>query len=237
MIDETLAHVHASPLRERLVLRGSLLTERWVPGRRAQDIDFLVDGSWTPESLTPRVQETFATMRGVAVEVITIWAETDFPGVRARLQRGEAAVQVDFGWGELLAAPPSVLEVRGLPWRAVSAEVMFGWKAHSLVEHGPRGRWHAKTVADLVLLLRHVKLDLPVAKKAIELAFESQRLPLSTFDAMFDDPTWGQSRGSRNKWKSYVKKSPWVTFTLAEALAEVKAALVSLSLRSGERAG
>lgn len=45
-------------------------------------------------------------------------------------------------------------------------------------------------------------------------------------DPFFDDPTWGQSRGSRGKWKSYRKKAPWVTFTLHEALAEVRAALL-----------
>ena len=228
MIDPTLAHVHRSALGERCVLRGSLLTALWVPGRRANDIDFLVDGDWTPQRLEPLVQETFASMPGVSCEVITIWEETDFPGLRASLKRSDETMQVDFGWGELLAVPPSVVEVRGLSWRAVCAEVMFGWKVHSLVEHGPRGRWHAKTMADLVLLLRHVKLDPVSSRRAIERSFESQRLPLSTLDGFFDDPTWGQSRGSRNKWKSYAKKSPWVTFALAEALTEVRAALTPL---------
>ena len=106
MIDETLAHVHASSLAQRCVLRGSLLTALWVPGRRANDIDFLVDGDWTPTSLAPLVNKTFATMTGVDCEVVTIWGETDFPGLRAKLVRGEAAVQVDFGWGEQLAVPP-----------------------------------------------------------------------------------------------------------------------------------
>jgi hypothetical protein len=228
LIDQTLAHVHGSALGERCVLRGSLLTALWVPGRRAHDIDFLVDGDWTPQTLKPRVAETFASMPGVSCEVISIWAETDFPGLRATLKQGEVTLQVDFGWGELLAVPPSMVEVRGLSWRAVCAEVMFGWKVHSLVEHGPRGRWHAKTMADLVLLLRHVKLDPVGSKRAIEWSFQSQRLPLSTLDGFFDDPTWGQSRGSRNKWKSYAKKSPWVTFSLAEALAEVRSALTPL---------
>jgi hypothetical protein len=228
VIDDTLAQVHASSLGARCVLRGSLLTSLWVPGRGVGDIDFLVDGEWTPALLAPQVAQVFASMPGVSCEVITIWAETEFPGVRAKLRRGEEAVQVDLGWGELLAAPPVMTEVRGLAWRAVCAEVMFGWKVHSLVEHGPRGRWHAKTVADLCLLLRHVKLDLATAKTAIVRSFESQRMPLATLDPLFEDPTWGQSRGSRNKWKSYAKRSPWVTFGLAEALGEVKAALLPL---------
>jgi hypothetical protein len=192
------------------------------------DLDFLVDGSWTPQKLTPLVQEAFASMPGVSCATTTIWEETDFPGVRATLSRGEEQTQVDFSWGELLVTPPIELEVRGLKWRTVTAEVMFGWKVHSLVEHGPRGRWHPKTMADIALLLRHVKLDRALAKRAIELSFETQKLPITLLDPFFDDPTWGASRGSRNKWKSYVKKSPWVTFTLAEAMAEVRAALLPL---------
>lgn len=228
MLDACLAQVHRSALRDQCVLRGSLLTALWIPERKVNDIDFLVDGEWTPELLAPHVATAFANMAGVACELTTIWAETEFPGVRATLQRGEAAMQVDFSWGEVLAAPPAMTEVRGLKWRTVCPEVMFGWKVHSLVEHGPRGRWHAKTMADVVLLLRHVKLDLTLAKQAVHCAFESQRLSLSLLDDLFDDPTWGQSRGSRNKWKSYVKKAPWVTFPLADALAEVKAALLPM---------
>ena len=225
MIDDTLAHLHRSSLAPKCVVRGSLLTALWVPGRTANDVDVLVDGDWTPETLSPVVREVFASMPEVSCEVTTIWADTEFPGVRASLKRSGRALQVDLGWGELLAAPPVVTEVRGLSWRAVVPEVMFGWKAHSLVEHGARGRWHAKTMADLVLLGRHVKLEPALTKKAIAMSFESQRMPLSLLDGFFDDPTWGMSRGSRNKWKAYQKKAPWVTFTLADALAEVRSML------------
>ena len=228
MLDATLAHVHGSSLVSRLVLRGSLLTALWVPGRRPNDIDFLVDGEWTPQSLTPVVREVFASMRDTSCDVITIWAETEFPGVRASLKRGDEVMQVDFGWGEQLAVPPAPREVRGLTWRTVGPEVMFGWKAHSLVEHGPRGRWHAKTVADLVLYLRNVPFDRALAREALALSFASQRLPLTLLDGLFDDPTWGRGRGSRNKWKSYRKKSPWIDFELGQALDEVREALRGL---------
>jgi hypothetical protein len=239
MLDATLAHLHSTPLGRQCVLRGSVLTERWVPGRRVNDLDFLVDGAWTPARLSPLVLEAFSSMPGVSCSVTTIWEETEFPGVRATLTRsnphpdplpkGEGdGVQVDFSWGELLVTPPIELEIRGRTWRTVTAEVMFGWKVHSLVEHGPRGRWHPKTMADLALLLRHVKLDRALAKRAIELSFQTQRLSLTLLDPFFDDPTWGASRGSRNKWKSYVKKSPWVTFTLSEAMAEVRAGLLPM---------
>lgn len=223
LFDKTLTHVHAS-LGARLVLRGSLLTSLWVPGRGVNDIDVLVDGAWTPQTLTPVLREALATLPA-QVELTVIWAETDFPGVRATVRDGDELVQVDFGWGEQLAVAPVPTLVRGLRFRAVTPEVMFGWKVHSLVEHGPRGRWHAKTMADLFLLLRHVTLDASLCRRAVQASFDSQRMPLSTLDGFFDDETWGRSRGSRNKWKSYAKKSPWVTFTLDEALPVVREAV------------
>lgn len=224
-LDDVLAHLHGSHLAPRLVLRGSLLTHEWIAARQAHDIDFLVDGAWTPATLAPVVTDALASLPGATVDVVTIWEETPSPGLRATVRHAQGATQVDFGWGELLAAPPAPLAVRGRTWRTVCPEVMFGWKAHSLVEHGPRGRWHAKTLADLVLLHRHLPLDPGLSRRAVALAFESQAMPLSRLDGLFDDPTWGASRGSRNKWKSYAKKAPWVTFSLAQALAEARAAL------------
>lgn len=223
LFDKTLTHVHAS-LGERVVLRGSLLTSLWVPGRGVNDIDVLVDGAWSPQTITPVLQQALATLPA-QVEFTVIWAETDFPGVRATVRDAGEVVQVDFGWGEQLAVAPVPTDVRGLRFRAVTPEVMFGWKVHSLVEHGPRGRWHAKTMADLLLLLRHVTLDPVLARRAVQASFDSQRMPLSTLDGFFDDETWGRSRGSRNKWRSYAKKAPWVTFTLDEALPVVREAL------------
>lgn len=222
LFDETLVHLHAGELRRMSVLRGSLLTSLWVPGRGVNDIDLLVDGTWTPQTLTPVLQRAFSTFACDTCDVTVIWAETDNPGLRATVRRGVESVQVDFGWGEQLAVPPVETLVRGRTWRAVTPEVMFGWKVHSLVEHGPRGRWHAKTMADLYLLLRHVRLEPTTARACIDAAFASQHMPLSVLDGFLDDPSWGQSRGSRNKWKSYAKKSPWVTFSLADAFPVVR---------------
>lgn len=225
LFDETLWHLHDGELRPMSVLRGSLLTSLWVPGRGVNDIDLLVDGTWTPPTLMPVLQRAFATFPADACDFTVIWEETDNPGLRATVRRGAEHVQIDFGWGEQLAVPPVDTAVRGRTWRAVTPEVMFGWKVHSLVEHGPRGRWHAKTMADLYLMIRHVRLEHTVARSCIDAAFGSQQLPLTALDGFLDDPTWGQSRGSRNKWKSYVKKSPWVTFPLAEAFPVVREAV------------
>lgn len=222
LLVDALQHLHGGPLSARLVLRGSLLTALWVPGRRANDVDVLVDGPWTVDTLRPHVVDAMAGLRGADVTVETIWAETPFPGLRARVARGEEATQVDFGWGEQLAAPPVDTVVHERTWRAVRPEVMVGWKVHSLVEHGERGRWHAKTLADLVLYERHVAYDRALASAAVRAAFASQAMPLSRLDSLLSDPTWGGSRGSRSKWRAYRKKAAWVDFTLEEALATAR---------------
>lgn len=237
LLDDTLAFVHQSPLSERVVLKGSLLTSVWIPSRGVNDLDFLVEGQWTAASLTPILSEAFARFERAQTTFSVIWEETVSPGLRAIVQRDGQALQVDFGFNELLAMAPIELEVRGRRVRTVTPEVMFGWKVHSLVEHGERGRWHAKTLSDLSLFLRHVPLRRPEARRSIEAAFESQRMPLTRLDAFFDDPTWGASRGSRNKWKSYLKKSPWASGRLEDVLGEVRRALLPLIRPDGPTKG
>lgn len=211
----------ASELAARAVVRGSQLTAQWVPGRTANDVDFLMlDSTWTTSSLDAALREVLGTLHARS-EVI--WAETESPGIRLRVGfTGDAhPLQIDFGWGDPLAAPPRPVTVEGVPLLGVAPEVMFGWKVHGLVEFG-RGRWLAKTLADIVLINRHVKLDPALTRAAIELAFSSRRLPISALDELFDDPSWGQSRGSRNKWKTLKKRNAWVPIDLHEAVEEAR---------------
>ncbi|MBL8951591.1 MAG: nucleotidyl transferase AbiEii/AbiGii toxin family protein [Myxococcaceae bacterium] len=227
-LPEYLKALKAGPLGERCILRGSQLTQVWVPGRLANDLDFLLTGDWS----VPQALEAVKATGGGEGLAEVIWEETPWPGVRLSMP----GLQIDFGWNEKLAAEPVPFTLHGTAWRAVTPEVMFGWKTHSMVEHGERGRWHAKTLADLVLFTRHLKLDWAIAKKAVALAFESKAQSVTMLDGFLDDPTWGGSRGSRNRWKSYKKKAPWVTFSLDEALAEARAAVLPL-VRSGTKVG
>jgi len=222
-LPQYLAALKHAPLGRHCILRGSQLTQAWVPGRVANDLDFLLEGEWKVEAALEAVKST----AGGAGLTEVIWADTPWPGVRLSLP----GLQVDFGWAEKLAAAPVPFTLHGTTWPSVTPEVMFGWKTHSMVEHGARGRWHAKTLADLVLLHRHVKLDAAVAARAIALAFESHDQSITLLDAFLDEPAWGQSRGSRNKWRSYLKKAPWVTFTLEQAIAEGRAAVLPLVRR------
>lgn len=221
--DAFLRRLAASSLAPVAVLRGSALTSSWVPGRVAKDLDFCLDGEWTVDSLTTAAQALIALPDPLPLEAKyePIWQETPWPGLRLLLNGG---FQVDLAFAEPLGFPPEPVSYRGFRLRAVGPEMMMAWKIHSLVERGPRGRWHAKTLADLVLIDRHVKLDGARLKTCVGVAFGARKMtPEQELDGFLNDPTWGMSRGSRNKWKSYSKKAPWLAgLTVTDALARAR---------------
>lgn len=212
------------------VLRGSQLTARWVPGRVAADLDFVLLGDWSLARATGVIDGLLGTnglpTRGrvdeLEIAAHGIWLETPWPGLRLELGRGEQRLQVDFGWGERLGVPPVPFELEGVTVPSVAPEVMFGWKVHSLVELGPRGRWHPKTLIDLVLLARHCALDPVATKRCIEYAFASRELALSALDAFFNAADWGSGRSSRHKWKKYALTATWCTFSRQEGIDEAR---------------
>lgn len=229
LVGRVLRQVMDSAMGPHVVLRGSLVTALWVPERVAQDIDFVILGEdWSLERLKPLVSSVVGSL---SAELEPIWAETPWPGWRVHLSDPADpadpavpanTVQVDFGWGDPLAMPPVLATIHGVELPVVTPEVMLAWKIHSLVEFGPRGRWSAKTLADLVLIHRRVKLDEEQVRRCLALAFSSRSMSTSDLDGLLDDPTWGRSRGSRNKWKSLQKKVRWAPFTLDEALCEAR---------------
>ncbi|WP_437712822.1 nucleotidyl transferase AbiEii/AbiGii toxin family protein [Sorangium sp. So ce448] len=212
------------------VLRGSQLTASWVPGRVAADLDFVLMGDWSLDRATRVVNQLLGSsalpaegvVADLGVKAWGIWLETPWPGLRLELSRGERRLQVDFGWGEVLGVAPRPFELEGFTLPAVAPEVMFAWKVHSLVELGPRGRWHPKTLIDLVLLARHCTLDPAATKRCVESAFASREMSLSALDAFFTAEDWGSGRSSRHKWKKYVATAPWVTFSRTDAIREAR---------------
>jgi hypothetical protein len=236
LLDFWLELMPRTDLGRDAVLRGSQLTARWVPGRVAADLDFLLLGAWTLARATRAIDDLLGTqglpcegqVADVELKAWAIWLETPNPGLRLELSRGAERLQIDFGWGEILGLPPQPFVLAGISLPAVAPEVMFGWKVHSLVELGPRGRWHPKTLIDLVLLARHCQLDPVAAKRCIECAFASRNMPLSELDAFFQAPDWGHGRSSRHKWKKYVQSAPWATFSLSDGIAEARGVVAAM---------
>ena len=181
------------------ILRGSVLLNALIPeARPAVDIDYLVPGAFDPAAMLARANAVAPIDRSVI-----LYPETKFPGLRVFA----GALQIDFGFGDPLPAPPRTIEIAGVPLLACSAETLFGWKLHGLVEHG-RGRWRAKDLFDLHLMWTRLSLDREKLRRAIALAFSSRETPLAALDDFRTRADWGESRGGRRKWRTLVADKP-----------------------------
>lgn len=195
-----LRRVARSRHADRLLLRGSLLTAQWVPGRPCADVDHLVSPGATVDEARAIVLEVMAEPDPEELPAPTfevIWAETPWPGLRVRV----GDLQIDVGSGDPLAAPTAHVEVLGVRARAVRAETMYAWKVHGLVELG-LGRWRPKDLFDLLLLGEHVPLDEALLVPSLRLAFDSRGNRLDELDRFLHGP-WGESRGSRRRWEKF----------------------------------
>jgi len=209
--------VARSPHRDRLVLRGSLLTSVWCPTRAAADVDHLVVGGFTHEEARALVDELLATADEStsfdlsSTEHSIIWAETPSPGLRTKVMgragtAGEALLQIDLGQGDELVLAPSLVSVdENPPLLAVQPETMFAWKFDGIFEFG-HGSWRAKDLYDVWLL---GQLPLPDERVVTSLraAFHHQGMDLSVADRFLFTEEWGRSRGSRRRWESFGRKA------------------------------
>jgi hypothetical protein len=245
LVAALLRRLALGPARGELVVRGSLVTAHHVAPRprTAADLDLLADRleapsrPFDPSPLAAAVEALLATPcddgRVLALEgAEVIWAETDFPGWRATVVDGEARLQLDVGVGDPLVDGPVEAELLpGFPVRVVRAETLLGWKVHGLFEHGP-GRWRAKDLHDVDLLLRFAALDADRAARALSVAFSSRGDALGAIDRLLDGD-FGHSRGSRRKWRRFAESTP-DTDALEPTLARIARGLRPLRMVGAE---
>lgn len=226
---------------ERLVLRGSLVTRHFAGALRpVEDVDFVARIPFDPAATAEIIGEI---SRAPCADGLTfaldhteiIWAETAFPGVRARLlvSAGDARfpIQLDIGFGDPLVPGPAHLDLAtllpdlGARVLACRPETLFGWKVHGLFERGP-GRWRPKDLFDLLLLADHAPLDPDALRAALRSAFETRGDPLALTGKLLAG-TFGTSPWSRRKWASFRASRPagQVPEDPAEVIAEVAAVL------------
>lgn len=227
----TRACAEAAPL----VLRGSLVLDALCPGARTpQDVDFVAEGAFDAAAAERIVRAILAiddplgpALALDALEVI--FAETRFPGLRAYVTGAGDRFQVDLAFGDPLPAPACEVAIADVgAVRACTAETLWGWKLHGLVEHG-RGRWRAKDLFDLWLLRTRLPLDAAALRDAVALAFSSRDLPLAALDDIRTREDWGQSRGGARKWRALAGRAAAVP-DFREARAVVRAAIEALAL-------
>ena len=203
------------------VLRGGVLTQSCVtPERRpTRDLDLL---GLFPRDLADtqtRIEEILTTPTepdGITLHLDTlvgevIWQETDFPGLRFRLDtevfEKDLPLQIDVGFGDPLVPPArwTIFRCQVGPYiRILEAppELLVAWKLDGLLDHGAK-RWQAKDLYDLHLLTYHYALDRPTLTEAIRVAFETHGNSLDDLLTVLYDPAWWQSAPSRAKWEKF----------------------------------
>lgn len=223
--------------REDLVLRGGVLLRAWVgPARPAEDLDFLA--TWPFEAARARatLRELCAAPCADGLELSlaeshVTWSNTDFPGLRARVEGalcGEPLeLQIDLGCGDpmepgpVLATLPALTTALAPRVWSCRPETLAGWKLHGLYERGI-GTWRAKDLHDLWLLWERCELERGALARAIRLAHESRAGQLELLEWLRDG-RFGQSRRSRRKWRRLREQRP--PGTVPESPGEVVAIL------------
>ncbi|KFE70755.1 nucleotidyl transferase AbiEii/AbiGii toxin family protein [Hyalangium minutum] len=231
-----------SPEAEQLVLRGGMMMRLWsgpVP-RPVEDIDFLALFPFDPAATAARLESVCHVEAGDGLRFGTlrsevIWAETNFPGVRAFVDvtqpGGEAPfeLRIDTGFGDPMDPPPTWIEPaleEGPPARVLACrpETLFAWKVHGLFERG-KGRFRPKDLFDVYLLAKHSPLAPALLPRALRLAFDSRGDSLDLTSRLISGE-FGRSPWSMEKWARFRQSLPeGRPEQLAEVVASVAAVL------------
>lgn len=237
-LEAVVRRVAAHPDADLLVLRGGLLSRRWVLpyDRPVDDVDLLAE----PPLDQARVRHMLIALPTLAIEdgatlclvgePEVIWAETAHPGLRAvyHVEHGGVAhnVQLDVGFGDPLD-PPAVrmtLPTTHPPaptLRVIQRETGIAWKLHGLFEHTTT-RWRPKDLHDLDLFLME-PCDDEQLRRAIQLAFSSKETPLSVTDRLWEGEL-GRSGKSKAGWEELATQRPALP-PMEEVIARVSARL------------
>lgn len=181
-MDLVLTAVAASPWRDHLVLRGSVLLAQWFgeAAREPGDLDFVVTpAQWRIEEerttvmldgIARAAEQTAATAAAVGHTVRfdargavseDIWTYDRVPGRRLVLPwtcdtTAGGIVQLDFVFNESLPVPPQKVTVGGSWLHGATPELSLAWKLVWLVtDLHPQG----KDLYDAVLLAERYEMD------------------------------------------------------------------------------
>lgn len=226
----------ASTQADQLVLRGGLVTAHYIRPhpRIVDDLDLLSPEPFDAARLEQQLQDVLATVDddGLALtlrDVETIWAETEFPGLRAQVTSGEQQMQVDIGCADPMVDGPVPLQLfADCTVQACRPETMVAWKTHGLFDRGS-GQWRPKDLDDIDQLLRHTRPDPVRLRASVRLAFASRGDSLAIAERLVVG-SFGGSRWSAHKWQRFRETRPEGADPgeMGPVLDRVRAAIVPL---------
>lgn len=209
------------------VLKGATLFAVWTetPHRPTKDLDLLGFGSPDPDRLVAVFEEIVdvevvadgIVFDGESIAAIEIRGNREYDGIRltmeAKLGTARIPIQVDVGFGDATAVPPSSVEIPTLltdqpapKLRAYTREVVVAEKFHAIVHLGmPNTRM--KDYYDLVVLSRRFDFEGAVLGKAIAATFERRGTPVPTEcpEGLQDD--FGTDATKTTQWRAFLRRT------------------------------
>lgn len=194
-LSRVLALVAAHPVRDRVRLRGGVVTAALIHPvpREPDDVDLLVVEGPGLDDVVSELVDALAPLGEATVE--PLWPTSAFPGRRLRV----GGVQVDVGIGDPVAG---TFPLHGL--LAVDRATLIGWKLHGLWER--EDGWRPKDLHDLWLLLAQPVPD-DALRASVTAAFASRDAPLALARRLLDG-RMGRSPDSRKSWRRHLADHP-----------------------------
>lgn len=215
LLSGLIARVSRSAERESFVLRGGMLTRRWVAPlpRPTGDLDYVGDFAFSVEETLRRFAPALEVHRedGLCIDAKSltaqgIWLDSGFPGVRLAVRVGigsaDDSISIDIGFNDPLVPQPTWIDLESNGGerekvRSIRPETQVAWKLHALTEMGTSFR--PKDLADLWRITSRVELEEAALPPAIEAAFTSRGFRLEDAKDVLYHPHW-TTKTTRVRW-------------------------------------
>jgi hypothetical protein len=196
-MERFLYRVSRSPHRERFVLKGALMLQRWSGSstRSTKDIDFLGQETAVADEIAAMIRECLSTTvddDGIVFDVKTVEAaairiEAKYDGVRVlfrgKLGNAEIPMQVDVGFGDVVTPGPAdityptLLEHPAPELLGYTPETSIAEKLEAMVTLDVANS-RMKDFFDIALLVRTRSFSGSVLARAVSATFRRRGTPI-----------------------------------------------------------
>lgn len=223
-VERLLYRLGVSASRDRCILKGASLLTVWMsdPYRATRDVDMLTFGSPDDDAIRALVTDICAEacpedgLRFDLSELVIeeIRGAEEYSGKRARFRAflgvARISVQVDFGFGDVLAAAPEEIEfptlLKGLPaprLRAYPREASVAEKFEAMVSLDTRNS-RMKDFHDVWALSSVFAFGGPALSQAIAACFQRRGTPWQTEMPRVLTPAFYVIPDIEKRWRSYL---------------------------------
>ena len=224
-VERLLYRFSRSTYKDRFVLKGAMLFSLWnkEPFRTTRDLDFLGKG----DNTVPAVVKIFREICGTSVENDgieflsesiegeEIRDEQEYRGVRlsfeARLEKARIPIQVDIGFGDVVAPSaemveyPVLLDYPAPRLLAYPREVVVAEKFQSMVDLGMANS-RMKDFFDLWILASIFEFDGPRLAEAMGATFKRRRTPPPATPPLALTEEFYADAAKQVQWGAFLRK-------------------------------